>query len=173
MFVRSFPGDPKHYKRLLLVLVAHQNLMVRPYCLKTSHAFLRGHKQIKSVCANQELPTGFLSEYWKVLFMLLSEKKHQLCCSAVSLVIDSNAKCGKICPWVHIIHCPGGRGQAEALMPSEEELASQKESALGCDPQLSHWVPISWRLLHHFYRAIALQWERQKAKTTKTRSLSV
>lgn len=100
-------------------------------------------------------------------------KKHQLFCSAVSPVIDSNAKCGKICPWVHIIHCPGGRGQAEALMPSEEELASQKESALGCDPQLSHWVPISWLLLPRFYRAIALQWERQKAKTTKTRSLSV
>lgn len=73
---------------------------------------------------------------------------------------------------MHIIHWPGGSGQAEALMPSEEELTSQKESALGCDPQLSHWVPISWVLLHRFYRAIELQWERQKAKTTKPRSLS-
>lgn len=75
LFVRSIPGSPKHYKGLLMVLVAHQNLMVRPYCLKTSHAFLRGHKQIKLVCTNQELPIGFLSEYWKVLFMLQSEKK--------------------------------------------------------------------------------------------------
>ena len=87
-------------------------------------------------------------------------------------MIDRNAECAKICPWVHIIHYPGGSGQAEALMPSEEDLASQKESALARDPQLSHWVPISWVLLHRFYRAIALQCESQKAKTTKPRSLS-